>query len=469
MTSKQNRRDFLKTLSLSMGASCLSLTDLAAAPSPKVLMRHHTAKATSVIWLHMMGAPSQMDTFDYKPELNKRTGEKLSGADSKTGFFTTTGKCLGSPFKFKQHGESGAWVSEIFPELAKKVDDISFLYSYYSRSNNHTPALLEMYSGQFRQGFPTIGSWIDFALGSTNDSLPSFLVLHKKSKPRGGDPVWSPGFLPKIHQATALNGESDKLIEDLHRMKGMTEKQQRAQLDALKFLNKHHQDKRTEQSDLPARLESFELAYRMQSAAPEAFDIKSEPEYMKRMYGLDDDKTKLMGSQLLSARRLVERGVRFIQVFAGTQSSNDGSAPDVPWDGHNNIDTNHRASGYGVDKPIAALLTDLKSRGLLDSTLVICGGEFGRTSDSQGKYGRDHNPNALTMWLAGGGIKAGVKHGRTDDFGYKAVEDRVNCNDLHATILHQMGIDHKKLTYRHTGRDFRLTDVGGELIKSIMT
>lgn len=429
---------------------------------------HFPAKAKSIIWLHMTGAPSQMDTFDYKPVLNKNHGKPLPDADSKTGFFNTSGKCLASPFAFKQYGESGAWVSDLFPHLSNHVDDMAFIYSMYSRSNNHTPAMLELTSGFFRQGFPSIASWLMYGLGAPNKSLPGSFVFHAPKKPRGEDPIWSTGFLPRIFQATAIDGGNKKVIDNLDRLDDLTDDQQRSQLDAIKFLNETHRTERLHTSNLEARQEAYELAYRMQTSAPNAFNLNNERESTRKLYGIDTKDTELVGRQLLTARRLVERGVRFIHVFAGTNGGG-GGVNDVPWDGHNDIKANHTVAARSVDKPISALLADLKQRGMLDETLVVWGGEFGRTSDSQGNgTGRDHNPNAFTMWFAGGGIKGGARYGRTDEFGYKAIENRTSVHDLHATVLHLMGLDHEKLTYRHNGRDFRLTDVAGNLIHDIL-
>lgn len=472
MKNNSSRRTFLKQVGL--GAGVLSTpgvfsTGVAGTNALYAGNGHFPAKAKSIIWLHMTGAPSQMDTFDYKPILNKNHGKPLPSADSNTGFFKTSGKCLGSPFSFKQYGQSGAWVSEIFPHVAKHVDDMAFIYSMFSRSNNHTPAMLELNSGVFRQGFPSIASWLMYGLGTQNKTLPGSFVFHAKTKPRGEDPIWSTGFLPKIFQATALDGSNTKLIDNLNRLQGMNDKQQRAQLDAINFLNNKHQKERINTNNLEARLESYELAYRMQSSAPKAFDLSKESEGTREAYGINDKRTELVGKQLLSARRLVERDVRYIHVYAGTNGGAGGVA-DVPWDGHGDIKKNHTIAAASVDKPIGALLTDLKQRGMLDDTLVLWGGEFGRTSDSQGSgTGRDHNPNAFTMWMAGGGIKGGVQYGATDEFGYKAVENRTSVNDLHATILHLMGLDHLKLTFRHSGRDFRLTDVAGEVIHQILS
>ncbi|MCH2065298.1 MAG: DUF1501 domain-containing protein, partial [Roseibacillus sp.] len=365
---------------------------------------------------------------------------------------------------WQQHGESGTWVSEIFPNMAKHVDDMAFLYSCFSQSNNHTPAMLEMNSGMFLQGRPAMGSWVTYGLGSENQNLPGFVVLHG-AMPRGGKPIWAPGFLPKKFQPTAINGTNP--IGNLARRKNMGDQHQRAQLDILRAMNRAHGEPRSLERDLAARIESFELAYRMQTAAPEAMDVNQESKATQQAYGVDQKETQLVGRQCIMARRLVERGVRCVQLYAGPNGGGGGGA-DVPWDGHNDIGANHRIAAKSVDQPIGALLADLKSRGMLDDTLVVWGGEFGRTSDAQSGKGRDHNPNAFTMWMAGGGIKGGAHYGASDEFGYKAVENRVSVNDLHATILHLLGIDHERLTYFFNGRDFRLTDVAGKVINEIL-
>jgi uncharacterized protein (DUF1501 family) len=324
--------------------------------------------------------------------------------------------------------------------------------------------MLEMNSGMFLQGRPSMGSWVTYGLGSENQNLPGFVVLHG-AMPRGGKPIWAPGFLPKKFQPTAINGTNP--IGNLARRKNMDDQHQRAQLDILRSMNRAHGEPRSLERDLAARIESFELAYRMQTAAPEAMDVEKESKATQQAYGLDQKETQLVGRQCIMARRLIERGVRFVQLYAGTNGGGGGVA-DVPWDGHNDIGANHRIAAKSVDQPIGALLSDLKSRGMLEDTLVVWGGEFGRTSDAQSGKGRDHNPNAFTMWMAGGGIKGGAHYGASDEFGYKAVENRVHVNDLHATILHLLGIDHERLTYFFNGRDFRLTDVAGKVINEIL-
>ena len=470
-----SRRDFLQRAGLGFGSVALTgllhQEGIVAAPASKNPLAEKPSrfepKAKAIIWLFQTGSPSQVDTFDYKPELQKRDGTQLAGADPKTGFFTTSGKCLKSPFKWAQHGESGAWTSEIFPNISKHVDDIAFVYSCYSQSNNHTPAMLELNSGMIRQGFPSMGSWLTYGLGSENSNLPAYVVMHG-TKPRGADPIWSSGFLPSVYQATAIDPRGAAPISNLQRPGELNGDQQRSLLDVLNAANSKHAEKRPFDRDLNARLESFELAYRMQTSAPEAFDLAQEPDHVQKAYGLDRNESKDYGRQCLIARRLIERGVRYIQIFASCPNTPGGAVSDVPWDGHSDINGNHRACAATVDQPTAALLSDLKQRGLLEDTIVIYGGEFGRTSDSQGAGGRDHNPNAFTTWFAGGGFKGGTQYGASDEFGYKSVENRVNAHDIHATVLHQMGIDHTGLTYRFNGRDFRLTDVEGEILHDIL-
>ena len=469
-----SRRRFLQQVG--HGFSSLALASLlheqsqAAAPAQNPLAPrapHFAPKAKAVIWLFMTGAPSHLDTFDSKPELQARAGQPLPGADPKTGFFQTSGKCLKSPFDWKQHGQSGSWVSGIFPHLAQQVDEMTFIHSMYLRANNHAPAAIELMCGSSEPGRPAAGAWITYGLGTENQNLPACVVMHGR-RPRGDDQIWSAGFLPKTYQALALDARRKEAIDDILRAKDETDSQQRASLDFLRQFNAGHAAQRGSQADLMARISSFELAYQMQTSAPEALDIAGETEATKKLYGIDEKDTETFGRQCLIARRLVERGVRFIQIFAGRGAAGDGSVDDVPWDGHNNIEKNHASCAAATDKPAAALIADLKARGLLDDTLVIWGGEFGRTPDSQGSLGRDHNPHAFTIWMAGGGVRKGFHYGSSDEFGYKSVENKVHVNDLHATILHLLGLDHEKLTYRYSGRDFRLTDVAGHVIKDIL-
>jgi hypothetical protein len=468
-----SRRRFLQQAGLGFGS--LALADLLhrdslAAPAADPLAErpaHFPPKVKSIVWLFMTGAPSQVDTWDYKPELQKRDGQTLAGADPKTGFFTTSGKCLKSPFAWKQHGQSGTWTSDIFPNLSRHVDKMCFLHSMYLRQNNHAPASIELMCGTNRPGLPALGAWMTYGLGSLNQDLPSYVVMHD-TRPRGDDQIWSAGFLPKTYQALALDARRKEAIDNLARDGKHSDAQQRAQLELLRQLNQEHAAARPTQADLAARINSYELAYRMQMAAPEALDLTKESAATHKLYGLDKPECATFARQCLLARRLVERGVRFVQIFAGKGVGDDGSVNDVPWDCHTNVETNHRSCGLHTDQPAAALLGDLASRGLLETTLVIWGGEFGRTSDSQGAKGRDHNPNGFTIWLAGAGVKGGFHYGATDEFGYKAVTNKVHVNDLHATLLHLLGLHHERLTYRFNGRDYRLTDVAGEVLKDIL-
>ena len=436
------------------------LNPLAARPS------HFAAKAKSVIWLFMNGGPSQVDTWDYKPYLNQRDGQELTGFDKNTGFFTDqVGPLMKSPFKWARHGQCGKWVSELFPHMARHVDKMAFIHSCHTESNNHSPALFMINTGMTRMGFPCVGSWVTYGLGSASQNLPAFVVMSDplgRGLPKGYTQNWGAGFLPSVYQGTWLRPTGDP-IDNLHRPKEMTDAQQRRQLDLLARLNRRHLDQHPGEADLAARIESFELAYRMQIASPEAIDITRETPATLTSYGIDDKRCTHFAKQCLIARRLVERGVRFVQIYSG------GMDNELSWDGHSNISKNHGGFAAETDLPIAALLADLHQRGLLESTLVIWGGEFGRLPIAQkGSTGRDHNPHAFTVWMAGGGVKPGVSHGATDDIGHKAVVDKVHVNDLHATVLHLLGMDHKRLTYRYNGRDFRLTDVAGNVVQPVV-
>jgi hypothetical protein len=427
---------------------------------------HFPVKAKSVIWLFMNGGPSQVDTWDYKPLLEQRHGQELEGFDKNTGFFTgQVGPLMKSPFKFAQHGQSGTWVSELFPRLSEHVDQMAFIHSCFTESNNHSPALFMMNTGKTQMGFPCVGSWVTYGLGTESQDLPAFLVMSDplgRGLPKGYTQNWGAGFLPSVFQGTWLKPQGEP-IENLTRPANMSASQQRSQLDLLAQLNRRKLTGSPAELELAARIESFELAYRMQQKAPEAINLDDEPEQIHKLYGLDGEKSKHFARQCLTARRLVERGVRFVQIYSG------GMENELSWDGHQNIEKNHRGFAAETDQPIAGLLTDLKQRGLLDSTLVIWGGEFGRLPIVQkGGTGRDHNPHAFTVWMAGGGVKPGVHYGASDEIGFRAVENRVSVNDLHATILALLGLDHLRLTFRLNGRDFRLTDVAGRVVQEII-
>lgn len=428
---------------------------------------HFSPKAKRVIWLFMNGGQSHVDTWDYKPELAKREGQSLEGFDRFTGFFAdSVGGLMPSPFSFSPQGQSGKMVSEIFPHLGKQVDKMAFVHSGYSESNNHSPALFMMNSGLPRMGFPCVGSWVTYGLGSESQNLPGFVVMSDpkdRGLPKGHASNWSAGFLPGIYQGTWLKPKGDP-IDHLNRLPNWTEARQQGQLGFLEKLNQGFSEKYPNEADLTARIKSYELAYNMQMAAPEALDIEREPKHIQSLYGLDQEHCRHFGVQCLMARRLAERGVRYIQIYSG------GNENQRSWDGHNDIIGNHSGFARETDQPIAGLLQDLEQRGMLEDTLVISAGEFGRLPVAQkaNKPGRDHNPNCFTAWMAGGGIKGGVSYGESDELGFKAARNRVHINDLHATILHSLGMDHEKLTYRHNGRDFRLTDVAGQVIHDIL-
>jgi hypothetical protein len=466
-----SRRDFLARAGGGLGM--LALADLLRAQEPARPLdplapkpAHFPGKARSVIWLFMNGGPSQVDTWDHKPELDRRDGQPLAGIDPATGFFAgQVGPLMKSPFRWARHGQSGKWVSDLFPNLARHVDKMAFVHSLWTDSNNHSPALFKVNTGMGRMGFPCVGSWVTYGLGAESRSLPAFCVMYDtlgRGVPKGHAQNWGAGFLPTVYQGTAFAPQGQP-IDNLARPADLAPDRQRAQLDLLARLNRPALERHPAEADLAARVESFELAYRMQMAAPEALDVDRETAETKRLYGLDVPKSAHFARQCLTARRLVERGVRFVQIYSG------GMENERSWDGHVNIAGNHRGFAEETDKPIAGLLDDLARRGLLDNTLVIWGGEFGRLPVvQQGSGGRDHNPHANTIWLAGGGVKGGVSHGATDDVGFRAVENRVSVNDLHATVLHLLGLDHKKLTYRYNGRDFRLTDVSGNVVREVL-
>ena len=430
---------------------------------------HFPGKAKSVIWLFMNGGPSHVDTWDYKPELQKRDGQAMPGFDPKTGFFPdAAGGLMKSPFTFAQYGQSGTWGSSLFPKLTQQVDKMAFIHSCFTDSNNHSPALFMMNTGTTRMGHPSVGSWVTYGLGSESEDLPSFIVMSdpkNRGLPKGNASNWTAGFLPGVYQGTWLKPQGEP-IANLKRPAEVTDKRQREQLDFLATLNREQMAGSAVENELAARINSFELAYRMQTAAPDAFDVNREPEYIRKQYGLDQPHCSHMALQCLTARRLVERGVRFVQIYSG------GMENQQSWDGHADLVGNHTGFAAEVDQPFAALLADLEQRGLLKDTLVVCAGEFGRLPISQKgeKPGRDHNPHAFTAWLAGAGIKPGVHHGATDDVGFKAVVDRVSVHDFHATLLHLMGVDHEKLTFRYSGLDQRLTGVEpSKIVKEILS
>jgi hypothetical protein len=425
------------------------------APRPS----HFTPKARRVIFLFMHGGPSQVDTFDYKPLLERDHGKPLPFAKPRV-VSSETGNLLRSPWKFRQHGESGTWVSELFPHLAGSVDDLCVIRSMHGSNSRHGGALLELHTGSDTFIRPSMGSWITYGLGTENRDLPGFVTICP-SLTHGGVNNWSSAFLPAVYQGTPVGNAS--VASDQARIPFITSAKptrrelQRMELDLLREANAEHLANSGPDAALEGRIASFELAFRMQSAAPELQDLSGESPATLRLYGLDDPATRNFGRQCLMARRFAERGVRFVQV-----------SHSYKWDQHGDLVRDHARNAQEVDRPIAGLLQDLKARGLLEDTLVLWGVEFGRTPTSQGADGRDHNPHGYTMWLAGGGVRAGTSHGATDDYGYYAVADKVHVHDLHATILYLLGLDHTPLTYRHAGRDFRLTDIHGEVVRGVL-
>ena len=446
-----NRRELLSRAGAGFGA--LALADLLQRDG--LLAQEKVApKAKAVIWLYMEGGPSAVDLFDPKPDLTKYDG-KQPPSKIET-FFGRPGPLMKSPFTFKQYGESGAWVCDRYQKMAAHVDDIAFINSCWAESSNHTPAMYQMNTGQIRPGFPSAGAWITYGLGSENQNLPGFVVLPTPNGCKGGPINWGSGFLPSGYQGTTLRSGPAPIL-NLDPQPDVSRERERRMLDLAADWNRAHAEQRAGESDLLARIQSYELAFRMQSEAKEAVDLSKEPDSIRRLYGLESEVTRPFGEKCLLARRMVERGVRFVQVY-----------PNYEWDAHSKLYDNHGKRCEETDQPIAALLADLKSRSLLASTLVIWGGEFGRMPVSESNQGRDHNPQGFLTWMAGGGVKGGVSYGATDEIGHKAVEQRVSVHDLHATILHQLGVDHTRLTYLHNGRQYRLTDVSGEVLKKIL-
>jgi hypothetical protein len=465
-----DRRRFMYGLGAGLGSVALSwmlardATQAQAATTPSRLLApkapHHPATAKNVIYLIMEGGPSQMDTFDPKPELARQDGKVYSRGDVKSVQVKGTRYFVKSPFSFSRYGASGREVSELFSNLGHCVDDMTIVRSLYTDSDNHPAALFQYNTGLPLQGNPSVGSWMVYGLGSENENLPAFVVL-RDGKPFGGNASWANGYLPAVYQGTQFRS-GPRPVLDLEPAEQMTRAEQIRNLELLKQLNVRHQQRHPRNTDLDARIASYELAFRMQSEIPEAVDVAGEDAATQALYGLDQKETKAFGERCLLARRLVERGVRFVQVWAGG------------WDSHDDVQGGHARAAKAVDKPLAGLLTDLKRRGLLDETLVVWGGEFGRTADTteaafnKQKPGRDHNPRAMTMWFAGGGVKRGGLIGETDEFGEHAAVDRFHMRDMHATLLHLMGLDQDELTFYHAGRFKRLTDTGGEIIWDLL-
>jgi hypothetical protein len=456
------RREFLARVGMGMGL--LSAGALAQDESPSPLAPHapHFApKAKRVVHFFLNGGPSHVDTFDPKPALAKYAGQPLPGEYLRTE--RKTGAAFPTPFKFQKYGQSGLEISEIFSKTGAHADDIAVIRSMYAQVPNHEPSLMLMNCGDSVQARPSFGSWVMYGLGAENKNLPGFIAMCPGGLPIKDSDNWQAGFLPGVFQGTYIDPQYrqlEKLIENI-RSPHATSLMQRRQLDLLRELNANHYEAHRRDPRLEARIESFELAFRMQLEASDAFDISNEPAYIRAAYG-----DHVHGRQTLIARRLLERGVRFVQLWHGAGQ---------PWDHHDNLESNIRKHSADIDGPIAAFMSDLKQRGMFEDTLILWGGEFGRTPSvelgdgGKSKLGRDHNHYGFSVWLAGGGVRGGTIYGATDDFGFKAVENRASVHDLHATMLHLLGFDHEKLTYRHAGRDFRLTDVSGNVIREIIS
>ncbi len=470
-----SRRDFLERAGGGFGA--LALTHLlaqdallateatsnggsASASNKSVSGPHFRPRAKSVIFLFLDGGPSHIDTFDPKPAVNRYAGQTLPPHIERPylPMGETDSAILASPRTWKRYGQSGIPVSNWMPHVGECIDDIAVIRSCVADGLLHVRGVTQMNTGFVEGGRPSLGSWCSYGLGAGSDDLPAFVVmLDRNSEPPGGTRNWGTGFMPAAYQGTRFR-EGAAPILHLERHKTVSREQQRRKLDLIGVLNRRHARRRQANSQLEARIASYELAYRMQASAPEAVDLSRESEATRRLYGLESESTATYGRMCLLARRLVERGVRFIQLYSGSGSK---------WDAHVRIEKNHTGLCRSSDLPIAGLLKDLKQRGMLDETLVVWGGEFGRTPQSEKGDGRDHNPYGFTMWMAGGGVKGGQIIGATDEFGLHAIEDRAHVHDLHATILHALGLDHQRLTYRHNGRDERLTDVSGNVIKKL--
>lgn len=454
--SRFSRREILK---YSSGAGALALSGLSGqtleAAGSAQQHPHLPGRAKRVIFLFMHGGPSQVDTFDYKPELQARDGQALPfeaapNIDAKP-------VLMKSPWKFAQYGESGRWVSELLPYTARMADDLCVVHSVHSRGQSHGQAVSMLHTGSDNLVRPSVGAWVSYGLGPINPNLPAFVSIAPASG-HGGPRNYGAAFLPAEHQATPI-GRQGKLgeaqVENLKPL--MPSEEQRRQLDLVQSLNKDHLALAGRDPQLQGTMESYELAFRMQLAAPEVLDLSRETQATQELYGIHKKETENFGRQCLLARRMVEAGVRYIELSTGNV-----------WDQHGDLKNGHEKNSLATDQPIAGLLADLKQRGMLEETLVVWTGEFGRTPIVQGSNGRDHNPQGFTAWLAGGGAKPGITYGATDDFGYYAVKDRVHMHDLHATMLHLMGLEHTKLTYRYAGRDFRLTDIYGEVVHGII-
>lgn len=467
--AQPTRRRFLQQTGAGFGtlalAALLERDRLLAGPA-EAPGTHHPPRAKRVVQLFMSGAASQVDTFDYKPELIRRAGQPFNPGGKVELFQSEPGAIMPSPWAWKQRGECGKWVSDLVPCLAELADEIAFLPSMQSKSAVHGPATFMQTTGFVLPGFPSMGAWLSYGLGSLSDDLPTFVSLpDSRGVPPNGPANWGAGFLPAAHQGTMIRPASANPIFDLFPPERHSDaSNETASRELLAELNSAHLEERPGDSDLEARIASYELAARLQLSAPEVLDLSQETEATQRLYGLDRPETQDFGRNCLIARRLLERGTRFVQLWSGA----DNGFPRRNWDSHEDLARDHADMALGMDRPAAALIQDLRARGMLEDTIVLWTTEFGRMPCSQGGKGRDHNPDTFTSFVAGGGFKGGVTHGASDEWSYRAAEHPIYCYDLHATILHQLGIDHTRLVFRHNGIDRRLTDVHGHVIHEIV-
>ena len=464
-----SRRDFLGNAGGGLGAIALAwlMQREGAAAAEAGRPPHFRPRAKRVVQVFCAGGVSHLETFDYKPELERLHGKTMEGREN-LGFFGQPGTLMKSLYPFRRHGQSGAWVSSLLPEIAKCADDVCFIRSMSAKSNNHTPAAFQMNSGFTQNGFPCMGAWLSYGLGTENENLPAFVVLpDARGLPAGGSINWTSGFLPANHQGVAFRTQSAEPIADLKTPDGISAEARHADMALLAAMNRDFADAHPGDSAFAARLRSYELAARMQMSIPEATTLDGEPESVKRLYGVDEAANKGFGRNCLMARRLLERGVRFVQILNGGSFG----SPRINWDAHEGIKENHDTQAATMDRPVAALIQDLKQRGMLEDTLFVWNTEFGRTPATQGvnSTGRDHHPAAFTCFLAGAGVKAGTQYGHSDEIGYSVAEDKVTIPDFHATILHLLGLDHTKLTFYHNGINRRLTNVEGEVVTGILS
>ena len=465
-----SRRHFLSNTAGGLGGVALAwllAREQGRTASASVPARHFPAKAKRVVQIFCCGGVSHLDTFDYKPELERLNGKSLEGKGENLGFFGQPGMLMKSAYEFRQHGQSGAWVSSLLPHLASCADDLCFIHSMFAKSNNHTPATFQMNSGFTLNGFPCMGAWLSYGLGTENENLPAFVVLpDPRGLPAGGSINWTSGFLPANHQGVSFRTNSPEPIPDLSTPASIAAPAREADMQMLAAMNRQFAEAHPGDGAFAARLRSYELAARMQSSIPEATNFDTESAATKMNYGVDEEANKGFARNCLMARRLLERGVRFVQIFNGGSFG----SPRINWDGHENVKENHDKQAATMDKPVAALIRDLKERGMLDDTLLVWSTEFGRSPATQGigSSGRDHHPTAFTCFLAGAGVKKGSRHGASDEIGYFVAENKVAVPDFHATILHLLGIEHEKLTFYHNGINRRLTDVHGQVIKGLL-